>query len=70
MEIPEPYNFKLKGRVGEVFKMINLLAETIPLEWLTRDYWESRLYASPGDSTVSDRRLKEIIEEGELIWMR
>ena len=32
MNIDKPYNFKLQGRAKEVFKMLELLATTVPIE--------------------------------------
>ncbi len=37
MELNKPYNFKLKGRAKEVFKMLEILAKTKPIE--TDPYW-------------------------------
>jgi len=46
MLLDKPYNFKLKGRAKEVFKMLAILAQTGPMEtdpnWWTLRLWTRR----------------------------
>ena len=43
MRINRPYNFQLQGRAKEVFKMLEILAKTEPIE-TDPDWWEVRAY--------------------------
>ena len=55
MKLDKPYNFQLQGRAGEVFKMLEILAKTKPIEsdlywWIVR----SSIIALDRDLVVSE----------------
>lgn len=71
MEIPKPFNFRLRGRAKEVFKMLELLATTFPEERLNpKPAREIVTLIESANMAVPAELLKEIFEGGKILWTR